>query len=166
MWIFQSTLLLKKLKQRNYKNKAYLGCLKYERNQINQFASTLPKTNKYIEIQKIYQYIYTYLKYIKHTYMFIQGFLYQWPALLQVSLSVFWKQGCKTALLQESSGIIFFGKRWFLPTIRNSEEFWFIYRKKFTHQILTYFWTLFEQVICIHLQAFQYSHCISSSYAF
>lgn len=55
--------------------------------------------------------------------MFIQGFLYQWPALFQVSLSVFWEQSCKTALLQESSGIVLLGKSWFLPTVRNSEEF-------------------------------------------
>lgn len=89
-------------------------------------------------LKKIHQHTFSYLKdisknkiskkYIRYAYMFTQGFLYQRPALFQVSLSIFWKQSCKTALLQESSGIVLFGKSWLLPTIRNSEEFWFIYK--------------------------------------
>lgn len=67
---------------------------------------------------------------IRYTYMFIQGFLHQWPTLFQVSFSVFWEQSWETALLQKSSGIVLFGKSWFLPAIGNSKEFWFIYRKE------------------------------------
>ena len=135
----------------DYKNKAYPGCLKYQRNQINlMLAGGLKITH---------QNTYTYLKgtnrskiskkYTKYAYVFIQCFLYQWPALFQVSLPVFGEQSCKTALLRESSGVVLFGKSWFLPTIGNSKKFWFIYRKKCTHQILIYFWTF----ICMHLQA-------------
>ena len=135
----------------DYKNKAYEGCLKYQRNQINlMLAGGLKITH---------QHTYTYLKginrskiskkYTKYAYVFIQCFLYQWPALFQVSLPVFGEQSCKTALLQESSGVVLFGKSWFLPTIWNSKKFWFIYRKKCTHQILIYFWTF----ICMHLEA-------------
>lgn len=60
------------------------------------------------------------------TLMFIQGFVYRWPALFLVSLSVFWEQSYIIAFLQESSGIVLFGKSWFLPTIRNSREFPFL----------------------------------------
>ena len=89
--------------------------------------------------------------------MFIQGFLYQWPALFQVSLSVFRKQSCKTALLQESSGIVLFGESWLLPTIWHSEEFRFIYRggKIYTSD-LTSFEDFFE-----HL--YTYMHKFSST---
>lgn len=98
--------------------------------------------------------------------MFIQGFLYQRPALFQVSLSVFRKQSCKTALLQESSGIVLFGESWLLPTIRNSEEFRFIYRggKIYTSDLTSFegFWTL----VRIHAQVSQYSHAFPSSLLF
>lgn len=94
--------------------------------------------------------------------MFIQGFLYQWPALFQVSLSVFRKQSCKTALLQKSSGIVLFGESWLLPTIWNSEEFRFIYRggKIYISDLTSFedFWTL----VRIHAQVSQYSHAFPS----
>lgn len=98
--------------------------------------------------------------------MFIQGFLYQWPALFQVSLSVFRKQSCKTALLQESSGIVLFGESWLLPTIRNSEEFRFIYRggKVYTSDL-----TSFEVFLntCTHTcTSFPILSCISFFPAF
>ena len=119
----------------------------------------------------IHQHTYTYLKgtnrskiskkYTKYAHMFIQCFLYQWPALFQVSLPVFGEQSYKTALLRESSGVVLFGKSWFLPTIRGSKEFCFIYKKKCSPD--------FNLLLDIYMHAFtsfQYSPCISSSYAF
>ena len=67
------------------------------------------------------------------THKALKGTVYQRPALLQVSLAVFREQGCEAALLQESSGIVLFGKSWFLPTIRDSEELRLIYRGKNSH---------------------------------
>lgn len=95
--------------------------------------------------------------------MFIQGFRTNRPALFQVSLSVFRKQSCKTALLQESSGIVPFGESWLLPTIRNSEET-DSQRRENLHIRFNFFWR-FWTLVRIHAQVSQYS-CISFFPAF
>ena len=85
--------------------------------------------------------------------VFIHCFLYQWSVLFQVSLPVFGEQSCKTALLRESSGVVLFGKSWFLPTIRGSKEFCFISTLLFLVEItLNQLVFIYHSLLNIHFQ--------------
>lgn len=60
------------------------------------------------------------------THLFSQSLLHQWPAIFQIGLSVFRKEGSKAALLQHTAGVVFFGEWRLFPAIRNSEQIGFI----------------------------------------
>lgn len=62
----------------------------------------------------------------KHSYMLTQSLLHQRPALLQVGLSILGEQRCKTALLQQPSGVVFPRKSRLLPSLWHGEELRFI----------------------------------------
>lgn len=58
----------------------------------------------------------------RQTYCFSQGFLHQWPALLQVGFSVLGEEGGEAAFLQQTTGIVLSSELGLLPAIRDSQE--------------------------------------------
>ena len=60
----------------------------------------------------------------KSTYMVQQSLLYEGPALLQIRLSVLWEKCGERTSLQQATRVVLSSKRWLLPAIGYSVQFW------------------------------------------